>query len=170
MSIWASDASIGFDQFDDEPQVGEVRSYATGWSNHYPTTDGEVERPALIDTAHLPPWCVPGHDDVDTYDGQIGPWLRLGVSGWQHNYFKPSEVIGEVDVQVVLDVEAVRALHSHLTWWLEQEKVYPIVSGCGGPDASSAAGQGDAAASPTPADPYMPTCSLCGQRHYGGCG
>lgn len=125
MSIWCSMPSIGHDDYEDE-SLGDVRSYATGWSNHYPTTDGDVERPASIDLAYLPPYCVPGRRDDPWADDEVGPWLRLGVSGWKHNYFKPEEVLGEEDIQVVLDVAAVQALADQLTEWLDRTVVYPV--------------------------------------------
>lgn len=62
MSIWCSLPNIGFDDEVDE-SVGQVRSYASGWSNHYPTTDGTVERDATLDLAYIPAWCAGGDDD-----------------------------------------------------------------------------------------------------------
>lgn len=127
MSIWCSGPTIGWDDWPDEypqPQGGQVRSYANGWSNHYPTTDGAVEREAAIDTATIPVWCVPGHSEE--FDETLGPWLRLGVSSWEHNWHKPADVIGEEHADIVMDEDAVRALVASLTEWLEQPKAYPI--------------------------------------------
>lgn len=125
MSIWVSHDDIGFDSWRDykgKPKGGQVRSYATGWSNHYPTTSGHVERRAAIDLAHIPAWCAGGDDDDFT---SVGRWLRLSVDSWQHNYHKPTEVIGKETATVVMDEDAVRALVAQLTEWLDTPKVSP---------------------------------------------
>jgi len=129
MSIWCSGRTIGYDDWPDEndEMTSEVRSYATGWSNHYPTTDGDVERPASINTAYLPPYCVPGHSE-DWYEGQVGPWLRLCVDGWKHDYYNPTNVVDKEYASVVLDVKAVESLVHDLTFWLSLEKIYPTES------------------------------------------
>lgn len=124
MSIWCSGRVIGHDPawIDDDEQVGDVRSYAGGWSNHYP--DQTVEQPANIDTAHIPVWCVPGHrGEVDRV---IGPWLRLCVQSWEHDFRNPTETVGQVNAAVVLDEAAVRALVDDLTDWLARPKAYPV--------------------------------------------
>ena len=94
MSIWCSLETIGWDDdrwtdIDGNPITaerhgGEVRSYANGWSNHYPTTDGEVEQRASIDLADISAWCVPGHQDIANFD-ERGPWLRLSVNSANHD-------------------------------------------------------------------------------------
>lgn len=115
-----------------EPQChgGEVRSYAVGWSNHYPTTDDTVERRASVDIASLAWFCVPGRseDDADAIPPDqhaVGPWLRLWVGTSEHNQSKPSEVLGELHAAVVMDEAAVRALHEQLGEWLGVPKVHP---------------------------------------------
>lgn len=120
MSIWCSQPSIGHDQWTDDPPVGDVRSYAEGWSNHYPTTDGAVEQPANIDLAHTPVWCVPGHHDDD--DERVGPWLRLGVYTTDHDGYT---VGNPKSATVVMDEAAVTALRDQLTEWLDHPKAQP---------------------------------------------
>lgn len=128
MSIWCSLPHIGFDDSwdgEDSPNVGQVRSYATGWSNHYPTTDGSVEREACIDLAHMPTWCVPGHHDTDgEIDGEwgAGPWIRMHVTSWEHNC---EQVSGQQRAGIVMDETAVRALVQSLTEWLNKPKAHP---------------------------------------------
>ena len=125
MSIWVSRHAVGYDEVAEEPVPvgGEVRSYCEGWSNHYPTTDGDAERPASIDTAHVPDFCVPGHQDDN--GNLVGPWLRLTIWTQQHNWHAPSTVAGPKDASVVMDEDAVRALVADLTAWLDHERVYP---------------------------------------------
>ena len=124
MSIWCSGPSIGFDAYDDEPQPngGQVRSYATGWSNHYPTIDGDVEREASIELATIPAWCA-GGEACDS--ASVGRWLRLSVDTSEHNFNKPTEVVGCVHASVVMDEAAVRHLAQELTEWLAIPKVSP---------------------------------------------
>jgi hypothetical protein len=121
MSIWCSLPAIGFAAELDEP-VGQVRSYASGWSNHYPTTDGAVEREAALDLAYIPAWCAGGADDDFEV---VGPWFRLGLYSHTHNYSSPADVVGPADATVVLDEDAVRALIGELTVWLNRPKVSP---------------------------------------------
>lgn len=122
MSIWCSLPTIGFDDADEpEAPVGQVRSYANGWSNHYPSCGGTVEREAALDLAYIPSWCAGGHED----DESVGPWLRLGLRSSVHNFEAPAEVLGSAQADVVLDEDAVRALVGELTAWLERPKVAP---------------------------------------------
>lgn len=88
MSIWCSHEAVGYDEMNEGPQPygGQVRSYAIGWSNHYPTTDDQVEQPASVGLAHIPTWCVPGwrdHEGPDDYP--LGPWVRLDISTWEYD-------------------------------------------------------------------------------------
>ena len=130
MSIWCSGPLIGRDPHEVDPDVHvQVRSYANGWSNHYPNTDGVVERDACIDVAVIPAWCVGG--EVDDYEA-AGPWLRLGLRSWQHDWSHPADVVGKMSASVVLDEAAVRALAGQLSEWLERPKVLPVVSSQGG--------------------------------------
>ena len=135
MSIWASSTVCGED--DNGNPDGTVLSYIDGWSNHYPTVFPApcelAETPALVGTAWIPPWCVPGHDhaaeqgiDIDTH---VGPWLRLDlsmrtVSIWSGGINDPE--IGKPDVHsVCLNETAVRALRDNLTAWLDRTKCHP---------------------------------------------
>lgn len=121
MSIWASWESIGT-WLTDKRQRGDVRSYALGWSNHYPNR--RVERPASVGIAHIPSWCVPGHDDEG--DDAVGPWLRLGLTSWLHDWHNPrARPTERASLDVVLDEEAVRSLRDDLTDWLDRPKVHP---------------------------------------------
>jgi hypothetical protein len=122
VSIWCSLPVIGFDEREPDGPVCQVRSYATGWSNHYPTTDGTVERDAALDLAYLPAWCAGGPDD--DYES-VGPWVRLGLRSHIHDYSAPADATGAVQATVVMDENAVRALVSELTQWLERPKVFP---------------------------------------------
>jgi hypothetical protein len=133
MSIWCSRPHIGFDTFWEpnrkRPTSGQVRSYANGWSNHYPTTDGTVEQPAMVDTAHIAPWCVPGNETFDVGpDGKCGPWLRLGVHTVEHSYPSGGQFDADgkrVEAYVVLNENAVRALVADLQEWLDTPKARP---------------------------------------------
>jgi hypothetical protein len=118
MSIWCSLPVIGFDEFDDP--VGQVRSYANGWSNHYPTTDGVVERDATINLAYIPAWCAGGPDDDFE---SVGPWVRLGVRSYLHDMSAPTETARKVEAVVVMDEDAVRVLVGELNQWLDRPKV-----------------------------------------------
>lgn len=128
MSIWCSHDTIGFD--DSEPPSGQVRSYATGWSNHYPTTTGDVEQEASVEIAHIAPWCVPGHRDIgDEWDGTgfvYGDWLRLDIYSQQHDFHSGGKPTGApLSASVVMDETAVRELRDQLTSWLDAKKVRP---------------------------------------------
>jgi hypothetical protein len=127
--LWQHGARVA-QPFAVEP-TGEVRSYATGWSNHYPTTDGAVERSAAVEVSYMPAWCVPGrgyHDEHDATDDfeALGPGLRLSVDSWAHNFHEPEAVTGRSDATVVMDEAAVRCLVADLTEWLERPKAHPV--------------------------------------------
>lgn len=124
MSIWCSLPSIGHDNWHDGIRGGEVRSYANGWSNHYPTTDGDVEQPACVDLATIPAWCVPGNEDRDG-GGELGPWLRLSAYGHEHDPHAPTIIVSRSSTSVVMSEPAVRQLVADLTEWLETPKVHP---------------------------------------------
>ena len=128
MSIWADLEDIGYDLWRKRPRKvrGEVRAYAQGWSNHYPTN--RVEAPACLTVAHVPSWCVPGHrEEFDDYAGQ---WLRLFLSApdartwWMKNGEKGPQP-EPLNAAVVMDETAVRALVDDLTKWLDMPKVHP---------------------------------------------
>jgi hypothetical protein len=106
------------------PERGEVRSYATGFSNHYPTTDGEYEQPANVGISGMPAWCVPGHSDEYTDD--LGPWVRLDVQTCEHDFAAGGTPTGRYDVaSVVMDEAAARALAADLIAWADRPKVQP---------------------------------------------
>lgn len=129
MSIWCSHDLIGGRH--DQVSTGQVRSYATGWSNHYPTADGTVEQPAAVEVAHMAPWCVPGNEDVDDeWDERgrrmVGDWLRLRVESVAHDVAGGGKPSREQQVAaVVMDETAVRALHHELGQWLTARKTHP---------------------------------------------
>jgi len=102
VSIWASHDDI----------KNGVRTYAMGFSNHYPDT--KVEKPAEIDLAHIPSYCVPGHRD-ETDWRSVGEWLRIGMS-------RRGEWIG----CVVLNEKAVKRLRDELSEWLDRPKLSPV--------------------------------------------
>lgn len=127
MSIWVSHPVIGWDDYPDpdepNPRGGEVRSYATGWSNHYPTRNGHVEQPASIHLASIPAWCVPGHQD-STSDEEQGEWLRIDIESWAHDWHSGGKVVtGPDSAAVVLDEAAARQLVADLTSWLAAPKL-----------------------------------------------
>lgn len=138
MSIWCSNSVIGHDPHDDEPvEQVQVRSYANGWSNHYPTTDGTVERDASIDTSFIPAWCAGGEDD--DYES-VGPWLRLGVKSWRHDWREPTELVGPETADVVMDESAVRTLVDQLNEWLARPKVAPEAPSAWSPTSTARTG------------------------------
>jgi hypothetical protein len=109
---------------------GHVLSWANGWSNHYPDHTGEAERPAVLSTAWLPPYCVPGHREPAVDYDAVGPWLRIEVACPEALNFWEKDadgnpVVEEEGATVVLDEEAVRSLRDDLTHWLEMDKVHP---------------------------------------------
>lgn len=124
MSIWCSWESVGHDDFPDrtEPRGGDVRSYASGWSNHYPTHD--VELPAHVGLAHIPTWCVPGHRDEENDDDfPLGPWVRLDVV--THDYENGKAAGGPWAHSVVMDEGAARQLAADLIQWADSPKAQP---------------------------------------------
>lgn len=122
VSIWCSWEPVGHE--DGDKRGGDVRSYAQGWSNHYPTTDGQVEKPCHVGIAHIPTWCVPGHRDADSAeDDPLGPWVRLDVVTYDHERGKP--VGGPWAHSVVMDEGAARQLAADLLAWADMEKVQP---------------------------------------------
>ena len=144
MSIWCSWDHIGtedgrwftVDEDGTRTEVvqtaerGDVRAYADGWSNHYPT-DGFDDPTALVAIAHIPAWCVPGRREthMSEYD-EVAPWVRLDVHAdgaltwWTDGGEKPEPA--PAHASVVLDEEAARSLRDDLTQWLDTPKVQPI--------------------------------------------
>ena len=122
MSIWCPYNDIGNTEWPDEPSRGTVRSYAVGWSNHYP--DDKVEQPSAIGVASIPAYCVPDHSDET--DGALGPWLQLSIDGWDHDHaLRNKAAARRASLSVVLDEEAVTSLVADLTAWLARPKVHP---------------------------------------------
>lgn len=125
MSIWGTLEHIGNDG-DGPTQRGTVLSYADGFSNHYPDLTGEYERPAYVQVAIVPPYCVPSHEDWTEDDDTLGSWLRLDVQAPEPLNMRLGEFAVEARAAtVVLDEEAARSLRDELTWWLDQPKVRP---------------------------------------------
>jgi len=118
VSIWASTVTVGRDVFGSEAPDGVI-GYAEGWSNHYP--DRVVEKPACVDLAEIPAWCVPGHRD-DYSDTATGTWVRMSVNVWNDQYGRPMCATGAT---VNLDPEAARALGKALIEWADSEHVEP---------------------------------------------
>lgn len=121
MSIWATHAEIGkpgtdpmSDDFD-----GTVRTFADGWSNHYPTDD--VEKPASVGLAFMPAHCVPGYLD-DAYDGDEdgapGPWLRMHLLTESIRRNDDGPVIPD-GATVILKPSAARTLGAALIAWAD---------------------------------------------------
>lgn len=144
MSIWVSHDHIGTEniQWKDVrtgkpiPNVaerGHVLTFAQGFSNHHPNHEGTHERPANVSVAHIPPWCVPGHDDeFDDYDekGTVGPWLRLDVHAKESlDFWRKDDdgnpAVEELHASVVLDEAAAKALMGDLIAWLTRPKLHP---------------------------------------------
>jgi hypothetical protein len=127
MSIWQSTVDVG--TTGDFPLTfdGTVRTYADGWSNHYPTDD--VELPAAVGLAQLAPHCVPGHLD-DAYDedgpnGRPGPWLCMHMitQSRRRAAGAPRSIDGST---VLLNPDAARALAAALTAWADGGHTMPI--------------------------------------------
>lgn len=127
MSIWASLPALGQSD-DEEDERAEVWSYVDGWSNRYPSphSPDAVEHGAVIDLATIPPYCVPGHHG-DADHPNLGPWLRVIVDSWEHDYHTPKERGGgrAERASIVMDEDAVRRFVEMLTEWLDRPKVHP---------------------------------------------
>lgn len=127
MSIWSSWPHIGYEWFGGrkrKPEGGVVRTYARGWSNHYPTLD--VEPPASIDFAAIPAWCVPGHEESGESDYErCGPWLRMSLDTDAFTLNEGSEPVPGARVSVVMDERAVTALRDTCDEWLARPKARP---------------------------------------------
>lgn len=146
MSIWCSWPEIGTEvrsRLDEDehgqpvliavpphpsPERGLVVSYATGWSNHYPDPVNGPERPSSVSLAHMPVWCVPGHNGEDDHD-EVGPWLRLDILAVDHDYHAGGKPTGTVHGEsVILDEEAARSLVADLVDWLARPKAHPLAA------------------------------------------
>lgn len=112
MSIYCSRVVAGQDTFPDERR-GHVVAYP----------DNDLRRVArrgwpqgAIFTAHIPHWCVPGHEEGDACryqddDVPVAGWLRISVKtagAW---------------VDVLADREAVQALRDDMSAWLAMRHV-----------------------------------------------
>jgi len=134
VSIWASHndevgrttTETGWpEEFD-----GSVRTYADGWSNHYPTDD--VEKPAAVSLAEIPPWCVPGHGEASEgrgaddpeYSENPGPWLRMSLLTQSRRRDDGHPVIPD-GATVVINPDAARALAAALTAWADGGHTMP---------------------------------------------
>lgn len=105
MSIWASFRDIGEE---DMESTGVVLNCVEG--NWYPEPNWAE---GAVDLAHIPRWCVPGHEEEHDDYKVLGPWMRLGVFD------------GRDYVSVVMDRQAVLELLVGITDWHIAKKVYP---------------------------------------------
>lgn len=111
MSIYGTIFSVGEwpDGLDEgtSPGVVRTREEQGPWrgSNVYPTDTTGC--PASIGLAHIPPWCVPGHEGEEV-DGW-GDRLRLDVSSERHHD----------DAVIILDETAARNLATALLAWAD---------------------------------------------------
>ena len=112
MSIYCSRTTVGYDfPFD---QTGKVAAYPE--NNLRRLTEPGFPTDGYIETAHIPHWCVPGHDERDGCvnqcdDEPVAEWLRLIVS------------TAGAHVRLLVDREAVQALRDDLTAWLDLDHV-----------------------------------------------
>ena len=133
MSIWSSHRDdVGRATSDSgwpEEFDGSVRTYADGWSNHYP--DDEVEKPAAVSLAVIPPWCVPGHrEDFEDPDRDVedpedpGPWLRMGLLTQSRRRDDGGPTIPDGST-VVINPDAARKLGTALLAWADGGHTQP---------------------------------------------
>lgn len=113
MSIYCGRVTLGKDYFGGKKprQNGHVAAYP---NNHLALVDGEDWPDGNVDTAHIPFWCVPGHEDAAGSDERfdaIAEWLRLSVSA------------AGAHLSVLIDEKAARLLVKDLRAWLSQPKV-----------------------------------------------
>ncbi len=129
MSIWCSWTAIGFDRQSDGHRRGDVRTYADGFSNHYPDQTGSHELEAGLGIDHAAPWCVPGHDECSDCDDEVGHYLRLSMWDDGSLYWSAKESPARREpryMAVVMDVEAARALRDDLDEWLAKAHIEPL--------------------------------------------
>lgn len=109
MSIYCSRFTLSDDPYSDD----------AGRCVAYPKNDlSQVDKPdwpaAVVMTAHIPPWCVPGPHygvtDLDEPDGVAG-WLRLSLGS------------GNDWVDVLIDTQAARGLAADLLDWADHPKL-----------------------------------------------
>lgn len=110
MSNYASRVTVGRDWIG--PGTGRIADYP---ENDLRKPDRKGWPQGAIHTAHIPHWCVPGHDEDDgcpeDNDAPVGEWLRLSVASagaW---------------LDVLADRDAVEALRDDLTAWLDLDHV-----------------------------------------------
>lgn len=107
MSIYCSRVTAGTDAWGDGK--GEVVAYPDNDLRRIGRRDWPE---GAIYTAHIPHWCIPGHDEGDGCRGQdddqpVSRWLRISVKSagsW---------------LDVLADRDAVEALRDDLSAWLD---------------------------------------------------
>lgn len=106
MSNYATRLELG-----DRNWSGRVIPYI---ASHLQPEPDDSRATAWIATAHVPGFCVPGHDDQPD-DYPAGEWLRLSVDSVHQ---------GQA-ATVLLDSDAARALAHDLLAWADLPKVAP---------------------------------------------
>lgn len=147
MSIWCSQDHIGTESVY-EAQGGQVLTYAEGFSNHHPDLTGSHERPATVDIAYAPSWCVPGHRDAEepvcecgeTHDAyaEVSPWVRLTLAAEESlSWWGPDKPkVEPLCASVVMDEAAARELARQLLEWADSPHLAPAAAPA--PDQPSA--------------------------------
>ena len=109
MSIYCSRITVGRDPWESpSTQKGKVFTHP---QNNLRLLDLPVWPEGSIHLAHIPAWCVPGHETEEENYDEIAPWLRLSVDA------------GGGYLDVVLNEDAARALAADLVEWANYPKV-----------------------------------------------
>ena len=109
MSIYCSRVTLGLDYWAGKKprRNGRVVTYP---NNRLALVDADNWPQGNVDTASIPAWCVPGHEEE--YDGEaISEWMRLSVSSAGSH------------LSVLIDQKAARLLVKDLRSWLKYPKV-----------------------------------------------
>lgn len=132
MSIYCSRVTLGHDAWGE----GQGRVFAHPNNDlrllgldHWPTGN--------IDTAHIPAWCVPGHQDETDNDEEASEWLRVSMSS------------NDTYSTVLIDQDAARALIADLQNWLGIPKAIATTDEASTPAAQKPAQEALAADSGT---------------------
>jgi hypothetical protein len=113
MSIYCSRETVGVDYWHPKTKPGKphrVGRVVAHPQNRLALVDSENWPEGSIDTAHIPAWCVPGHQEDTGEFEHISEWMRLTFD------------VGGMHGNVLLDEKAVRALAADLTEWLAVPK------------------------------------------------
>lgn len=104
VSIYCSRVTLGFDHL-----TGKRRGHVAAYPQNKLARVEDPDWPdGNVDTAHIPVWCVPGHEG--DFDERVAKWLRMSLS------------TAGVHASVLLDEKAARALIKDLQAWLELPK------------------------------------------------